>query len=80
VELSIPVSCVPTSPSISESVITSGSSLILAGRLCAPCKSALYIVLVALNLILDCPGLKLAVAVYGGLPTGRPLPCIPCVP
>jgi hypothetical protein len=37
-------------------------------------------VLVALNLILDCPGLELAVAVHGGLPTGRPLPCVPCVP
>src|SRR6266567_8181570 len=34
----------------------------------------------ALNLILDCPGLELAVAVHRGLPTRRPLPCIPCVP
>jgi len=34
----------------------------------------------ALNLILDYPGLKLAVAVHRGLPTGRPLPCVPCVP
>ena len=31
----------------------------------------------ALSLILDCPGLELAVAVYDGLPTGRPLPCVP---
>ena len=75
-ELSIPVSYVPTSPSISESVITSGPSPVLAGRLCAPCESALCVVLAALNLILDCPGLEL---VHGGLPTGRPLPCVPCV-
>ncbi len=73
------MSCVPTSPSISESVITSGPSPVLAGRLCAPCESALCVVLAALNLILDCPGLELAVAVHGGLPTGRPLPCVPCV-
>jgi len=36
-----------------------------------------------LNLILNCPGLKLAVAVYRGLPTRRSLPYIlyvPCVP
>jgi len=34
----------------------------------------------ALSLILDCPGLKLAVAVHDGLPIGRPLPCVPCDP
>ena len=34
----------------------------------------------ALSLILDCPGLELAVAVYKGLSTGRPLPCVPCDP
>ena len=37
----------------------------------------------ALSLILDCPGLELAVAVYGGLFIGRPLFCVlcdPCVP
>ena len=34
----------------------------------------------ALSLILDCPGLELAVAVHDGLPTGRPLPCVPCDP
>jgi len=34
----------------------------------------------ALSLILNCPGLKLAIAVHKGLPTGRPLPCIPCDP
>jgi len=34
----------------------------------------------ALSLILNYPGLKLAVAVHNGLPTGRPLPCVPCNP
>jgi len=38
------------------------------------------VVFTALNLILNYPGLKLAVAVHRGLPTGRPLPYIPCVP
>jgi len=40
-------------------------------------------VFTALNLILNCPGLELAVAVHRGLPTRRPLPYvlyIPCVP
>ena len=74
------MSYVPTSPFISESVITSGPSPILTERLCAPYESALYIKLTTLNLILNCPGLKLAIAVHGGLPTGRPLLCVPCVP
>jgi len=34
----------------------------------------------ALNLILNYPGLELAVAVHRGLPTRRPLPCVPYVP
>jgi len=82
-ELSIPVSYIPTSLSKSKSVIASGSSPILASWLYAPYKPAAYIVFTALNLILDCPGLKLTIAVHRGLPTGRPLPCvlyIPCVP
>jgi len=74
------MSYVPTSLSKSKSVITSGSSPVLAGWLCAPYKPAACVVFTALNLILDCPGLELAVAVHGGLPTGRPLPCVPCVP
>ena len=71
---------IPTSPSISKSIITSSPSPILTRRLHAPYKSALYIKLTALNLILNYPGLKLAIAVYRGLPTRRPLPYIPCVP
>jgi len=38
------------------------------------------IMFATLNLILNCPGLKLAVAVYGGLSTRRPLPCVLYVP
>ena len=34
----------------------------------------------ALSLILNCPSLKLTIAVHNGLPTGRPLPCVPCDP
>ena len=74
------MSCVPTSPSISKSIITSSFSPILARRLYTPYKSALYIKLTALNLILNYPSLKLTIAVYRGLPTKRPLPCIPYVP
>jgi len=82
-ELSIPISCVPTGLSKSKFVIASSSSPVLAGWLYTPCKPAACVVFAALNLILDCPGLKLAVAVYRSLLTGRPLPCVlyvPCVP
>jgi len=34
----------------------------------------------ALSLILNCPSLELAVAVYEGLPIGRPLPYVPYDP
>ena len=68
-ELSISVSCVSTSLSKSESVIASGSSPVLAGWLYAPCEPAACVMFAVLNLIFDCPGLELAVAVYRGLPT-----------
>ena len=83
IELSIPVSCVSTSLSKSKSVITSSSSPILTGWLCAPYKPAACIMFTALNIILNYPGLKLAVAIYRGLPNGRSLPYVPyvlCVP
>jgi len=79
-ELFISISYVPTSLSKFKSVIASGSSPILAGWLYAPCKLAIYIIFTALNLILNYPGLKLAVAVYRGLPTGRSLPYVLCIP
>jgi len=80
VELSIPVSCIPTSLSKFKSIIASSSSPVLVGWLYAPYKPAACVVFAVLNLILNCPGLKLTVAVHGGLPTRRPLPYIPCVP
>jgi len=80
IELSIPVFYVPTSLSKSKSVITSGSSPVLASWLYTPYKLAACVVFTALNLILNCPGLKLAIAVYRGLSTGRPLSCVLCIP
>jgi len=74
------MSYVPTSLSKSKSIIASGSSPVLAGWLYAPYKPAIYIIFTALNLILNCPGLKLAIAIYGGLPTRRSLPCILYIP
>ena len=77
---------------MSESVIVSDSFLVLTGWLCALWESAANVMFAALSLILDCPGLELAVAVHEGLPTGRPLPtgcplptgrplsCVPCDP
>jgi len=41
---------------------------------------AINIIFAALSLILNYPGLKLAVAVYKGLPIGRSLPCVPYNP
>jgi len=79
-ELFISIFYVSTSLSKFKSVIASGSSPVLAGWLYAPYKLAACIIFTALNLILNCPGLELAIAVYRGLPTGRPLPYILCVP
>jgi len=74
------MSCIPTSLSKSKSVIASSSSPILAGWLYAPYKLAICVMFAALNLILNCPGLELAVAVYRGLFTRCPLPCVLYVP
>jgi len=38
------------------------------------------VIFTALNLILNYPSLELAIAVYRGLPTGRSLPYVLCVP
>ena len=77
VELSIPVSYILTSPFISKSVIISSSSPILTGRLYALYGLTINVIFAALSLILNCPSLELTVAVHRGLPTGRPLPCVP---
>jgi hypothetical protein len=65
-ELSISVSCVFINLSISESVITFSPSPVPTRRLCTFCEPTLLVVFGALNLILNCPGLELAVAVYRG--------------
>jgi len=74
------MSYVPTSLSKSKSIIASSSSPVLTGWLYTPYKLAACVIFTALNLILNYPGLELAVVVYRGLPTGRPLPCILYVP
>src|SRR6266568_3657303 len=74
------MSYIPTSLFIFKSVIISSSSPILTSQLCAPYEPAVYIMFTVLNLILNCPGLKLAIVIHTGLPTKCPLPYIPCVP
>jgi len=74
------MSYIPTSLSKFKFVIASSSSPVLAGWLYAPYKLAACVIFAALNLILNYSSFKLAVAVYRGLPTGRPLPCVLCVP
>ena len=74
------MSCVPTSASISKSVIIFSSSPVLTSWLYALYRSAINIIFTALNLILNCPGLKLAIAIHRGLFIGRPLPYIPYNP
>ena len=80
VELFIPIFCVPTSAFKSKSVINSGSSPNLTSRLYTLYRLAANVIFTALSLILNYPGLKLTVAVYKGLPIGRPLPYVPCDP
>jgi len=74
------VSYIPTSLSKSKSIIASGSSPVLAGWLYTPYKLAACVIFTALNLILNYPGLELAIAIYRGLPTRRPLPCVLYIP
>jgi len=71
---------IPTSASISESVIVSSSSPNLTSRLYALYRLAVNVIFTVLSLILNCSGLKLTIAVYGGLSTGRSLPYVPCDP
>jgi len=74
------MSYVPTSLFKSKFIIASSSSPVLTGWLYAPYKPAAYVMFAVLNLILNYPGLKLAIAVHRGLPTGRSLPYVPYVP
>jgi len=74
------VSYIPINASIFKSVIVSSSSLVLTSWLYALYKLAANVIFTTLSLILNYPGLKLAVAVYKGLPTGRSFPCVPYNP
>jgi len=74
------VSYIPTSASIFKFIIIFSSSPSLTSRLYALYGSAINIRFTAFSLILNCPNLKLAIAIYRGLPTGRPLPYIPYDP
>jgi len=74
------MSYIPTSASISKSVIVFGSSPSLTSWLYALYRLAANVRFAAFSLILNCPSLKLAIAVHRGLPIGRPLPCVPYNP
>jgi len=69
---------VPTSASISKSIIVSSFSPSLTSWLYVLYRLAANIRFATFSLILNCPGFKLAIAVYRGLPIRRPLPYIPC--
>ena len=60
------MSCIPISAFKSESIINSSSSPNFTGRLYALYRSAINVIFTVLSLILDCPSLELAVAVYKG--------------
>jgi len=74
------VSCIPTSASISKSIIISGSSPNLTSWLYTLYGLAINVIFTVLSLILNYPSLKLAIDIHRGLPIGRPLPYIPCNP
>jgi len=74
------VSYIPTSASIFKSIIISSSSPNLTSWLYTLYRLAVNVIFAVLSLILNYPGLKLAIAVYKGLPIGRPLPYIPYGP
>jgi len=74
------VFCVPISAFIFKSIIISGSSPGLTSQLYALYRLAVNIGFTVFNLILNYSGLKLAIAIYKGLSTGRSLPYIPYNP
>ena len=74
------MSYIPTSTSISKSIIVSSSSPGLTSQLYTLYRSAANIRFTAFSLILNYPSLKLTIAIHRGLPTGRPLPYIPYNP
>ena len=74
------MSYISTSAFISKSIIISSSSPNPTSQLYALYGLAANVIFAALSLILNCPNLKLAIAIYKGLPTGRPLPYVSCNP
>ena len=74
------MSYIPISPSKSKSIIVSSSSPNLTRQLYALYRLAANIIFSAFSLILNYPSLKLAIAIYRGLPIERPLPYIPYNP
>jgi len=77
------VSYIPASASISKSVIIFGSSAGLTSQLYALYRLAANVIFTVLSLILNYPGLKLAIAIDRGLPIGLSLPYVLynlCVP
>jgi len=74
------MSYIPTSASISKSIIVSGSSPGFTSQLYALYRLAINIRFAAFSLILNYPGLKLTIAVHRGLPIGYPLPYVPYNP
>ena len=74
------MSYMPTSASISKSVIISSSSPNCTSRLYALYRLAANIIFTVLSLILNCSSLKLTIAVHRGLPIECLLPCVPYDP
>ena len=63
---------------MSEFVITFRPSFVFIKQLYALYKLAVYIIFAVLNLIFDCLGFKLTVAVYKGFFIRRTLLYVPC--
>ena len=74
------MSYIPISPSKSKSIIISSSFPNLTKRLYTLYRLAMNIIFSMFSLILNYPSFKLTIAVYRGLPIGRPLPYIPYNP
>ena len=71
---------ISTSAFKSKSIINSGSSPNLTSQLYTLYRLATNVIFTTLSLILNYPNLKLTIAIYKGLPIGRPLPYIPYSP
>jgi len=74
------MSYIPTSASISKSIIIFSSSPSLTSWLYTLYRLAVNVKFAVFSLILNYSSLKLAIAIYRGLSIGRFLPYIPCDP